>query len=164
MLFSINDISTGSLKIICTKDICNSAVGLNTALLQISFFWHWNLWKYWSKIAIFFIGNPKICLSNCFSNTCVPPEIPKRGILFLGLPGTSNPLFPTSILPPSSVESTWHFYLKCSQNSVISDKMSASATCTACSFFQVCFLFTNDQILKFLCCVCPAQHNSALAG
>ena len=35
MVDRVNDISTGSLNIICTKDICNSAVGLNTALLQI---------------------------------------------------------------------------------------------------------------------------------
>ena len=88
MLFSINDISTGSLKIICTKDICNSAVGLNTALLQISFFWQGNLWKYWSEIVRFFVGYPKICLFNCFANTCVSPETPKRGILFFGSPGS----------------------------------------------------------------------------
>ena len=86
MLFSINDISTGSLKIICTKDICNSAVGLNTALLQIYFFWQGNLWKYWSEIVRFFVGYPKICLFYCFANNCVSPETPKRGILFLGHP------------------------------------------------------------------------------
>ena len=87
MLFSINDIFTGTLKIICIKDICNSAVGLNTALLQIFFFWEWNLWKHLSKIVRFFIGNPKICLFGCFANTCIPPETPKRGILLFGSPG-----------------------------------------------------------------------------
>ena len=70
-----------------TKDICNSAVGLNTALLQISFFLLWNLWKYWSENVRFFVGYPKKCLFNCFANTCVSPETPKRGILLFGSPG-----------------------------------------------------------------------------
>ena len=78
--------STGCLKIISTKDICNSAVGLNTALLQTYFFWHWNLWKYWSEIVISFISNPKICLFSCFANTGVPPETPKEVYFFLGHP------------------------------------------------------------------------------
>ena len=36
-LFSINDISAGSLKIISTEYICNSTVGLDTALLKFFF-------------------------------------------------------------------------------------------------------------------------------
>ena len=36
----------------------------------------------------------------------------------------------------SSVKS-WIFYSKCPQNTRICDKMSSSATCTACFFFQV---------------------------
>ena len=33
-----------------------------------------------------FCWESKICLFSCFANTCVPPETPKRGILFLGHP------------------------------------------------------------------------------
>ena len=44
------------------------------------------LTRIWSQIVKFFIGNPKICLYSCLENTYVPPETPRRGILFLGHP------------------------------------------------------------------------------
>ena len=68
-------------------------------------------------------------------------------------PPTSKLLYQTSILnhqllflnPPSKVQDMW---LKCPQNSVISDKMSASA---ACSFFQVSWISSGRIIFpKYL--------------
>ena len=64
---------------------------------------------------------------------------PKSSIL---LPSTSNLLYPTqfSIVKSSSsipTQKNKKFDSKCPQNSVISNKMSARATCTACTFFQV---------------------------
>ena len=44
-----------------------------------------------------FVGNPKICLSSSFANTCVPPETPQKGILFLGHPVHGSGIIPTPI-------------------------------------------------------------------
>ena len=92
---------------LCTTDICNSAVGLNTALLQISFFWQGNLWKNWSEIVRFFVGYPKICLFNCFADTCFSHETPKRSILFFGSPGSYDLLSCAYLLMTVSVWLLW---------------------------------------------------------
>ena len=47
-----------------------------------------------------FVANPKICLFSCFANTYVPPEPPKRGIIFFWSPGTiSINVFAVSVSP-----------------------------------------------------------------
>ena len=75
----IHDISAEPFKIISTKDIWNCAVGLNTALLQISFLTMISL----KLLVLNFCWEFKnMSIYSCFANTCVPPETPKTGILF----------------------------------------------------------------------------------
>ena len=76
-----------------------------------------------------------------------PPSILSSKSSFPHSP-TSNLLCPTSILHFQLfflplIQKYQIFDLKCPQNSVISNKMSARAACTACSFFQVCAWKTN---------------------
>ena len=65
-------------------------------------------------------------------------------------PPTSNLFYPSSILHlqlfffHSQYKKYGIFGSKSPQNSVISDKMSASAACTTCSFFQVWLALKNN--------------------
>ena len=71
------------------KDICNCAVWLNTAKLQITFF----LTRIFPNVLIqnsqiFSLGIRKyVYIYSYFANTYSLPETPKRGILFWGSPG-----------------------------------------------------------------------------
>ena len=92
-----------TFSLICST-FCYYTVGLNTALLQISFLRQWNLWKYWPKKVRFFVGNPKICLSSWFANTCASPN-PKKRYTFFGSPGILGHLFSgiKEILAPPNI-------------------------------------------------------------
>ena len=75
------------------------------------------------------------CLSSLHSNLTSILK-PKCSILN---PPTSYLLYPASILHRHLLFLYFNriFDSKCPQNTGISDKMSASAACTACNFFQV---------------------------
>ena len=81
----INDISKGSLNIISTNDICNCVNWINTPQLQMSFFWLWNVWKYWSELVQFFMGNQKYVYMLLLCKHICSPWNPKKRYTFFGV-------------------------------------------------------------------------------
>ena len=102
--------------------------------------------KGWTEICV---SNGGVAWSNPQILSAYPQSIALHPQFWILNPPFSILLPKISFIQPQFSISNSSFFIlskkygifgsKSPQNSVISDKMSASAACTACSFFQVCF-------------------------